>query len=77
MLPKENIVAQYQAAIAVTDKFFTDQECLGEAFRFGLHGVFNFYAIIRAIAQQVFKTELVFGRGDNQGFPYPCQHQHR
>ena len=74
MLPKEYVIPQYQTTVAVANKPLANQECLGKTLRLGLHRILKFNAIIRAIAKQVFKTELVFRRGDNQGFPYARQH---
>ena len=62
----EDVVAQYQADVVATDKFFADDESLGEAVRAGLYGVLQADAEVAAVAEQAAEGGVVFGGGDDE-----------
>ena len=71
----EDIVAKRQSARLIADKILADQECFGEAARFGLRGIGEIHANARAIAQQVAKRRLRPRRRDDQNIANTGQHQ--
>jgi len=75
-VPKENIIAQYQAGAFARQKFFANQKGIRQAARNSLNSISKRQTPLGAIPQQALIQKLLFGRGDYQYFPDARQHQH-
>ena len=72
----EEVVAEYQGAVIITDKRFTDQKGLCYALGRGLHGIFEAQAQRAAVAEKpAVEVDVIGGRND-QDFPYVRHHEH-
>ena len=71
----ENVVTENEAAGSAVDEFLTDDQRLCQAFRLGLLGIFQAYAPVPAVAEQVFEHMLLLGCSDDQDIPDAGQHQ--
>ena len=52
-LPGENVVAKYHGYGVIPDKFFADQECLGQSVRTWLHFIGEVYAELMSVTEQL------------------------
>ncbi len=71
----EDVVAEDQAGAVVADEVLSDEEGLRQAVRRGLLGVGEADAVVRAVAQQPFKSGQVLRGADDQDVPDARQHQ--
>ena len=73
----EDVVAEDQADIAVTDKRLADQEGLSQAIGRRLFRIVQLDAKIAAVTQQLAEVWQILRRGDDQHLADTGQHQHR
>ena len=73
----EDVVAQDERTALARKKLLTDQECLRESFRLGLHGVRDGDAPLRTVAEQALEVRIVRRRRDHKNVPDAREHQRR
>ena len=75
-LAVEDVVAQYQTYVVAADKFFADDQGLGETVGAGLDGVADAHAEAAAVAEQADEGGVVFGGGNDEDVADAGEHQH-
>ena len=71
----ENIIAQHQANVIVSDKFFPYDKRIRQSARLILHCVLDFHTQLRAVAKQLFKAMNIPRCGDDEHLANAGQHQ--
>ena len=72
----EDVVAQHERARLAVDELLSQEECLRQTIRAGLHLIGKMHAVMRTVAEELFEVRQVLRRGDDQDVTDARKHEH-
>ena len=71
----EDVIAQDERHLVVTNKFLTNDKCLRQAIGAGLNGILQIDTPLRTITKQALEACLISWGRDDEDVANPCLHQ--